>query len=160
MLNETVKIKFQRKIKFSSVKNTFSFPGSSRNIKRTLSSRTSPGRLLLKLIYWNESIQRINIIITTDEYQEQSPTIVDKFPRRQLWGGIWFQKSWYHTLAWISSRELFEYCHNLQLLFWNFSIKISLDKNLLCGKLLLVTQYLLVRMLSAMFSCKYFRYFQ
>ena len=30
---------------------------------------------------------------------------------------------------------MFGYCHNLQLLFWNFSRKISLDKNLLYGKL-------------------------
>ena len=93
--------KFQnfRGKKLSSLINTFSFPGSSRNIKKALSSRTSPGRLLLKLIYWNESIQRINIIITTDEYQEQPPTIEEKFSRRQLWGEIWFQKSWYYTLA-------------------------------------------------------------
>ena len=74
-------MKLQPKIRFSSVKNTFSFPGSSQNIKRTLSSRTSPGRLLLKLIYWNESIQRINIIITTDENQEQPPIIIEKFQR-------------------------------------------------------------------------------
>ena len=128
--------KISAKRNLGSVKNTFTFPGSSRNIKRTLSSRTSPGRLFLKLIYWNESIQQgINIIITTDEYQEPPPTIREKFPRRHLWGGIWFQKKLISHFGRISSRELLGYCHNLQHLFWNFSRKISLDKNLLYGKL-------------------------
>ena len=53
--------------------------GKSPNIKRTLSSRTSPVRLLLKLIYWNKSIESINIFITTNEYQEQSQTMIEKF---------------------------------------------------------------------------------
>ena len=44
-------------------------------------------------------------------------------------------KSWYNTLTLMFSLELFGYCHNLQLLFWNFSRKISVDKNLLYGKL-------------------------
>ena len=33
----------------------------------TLFSKSSPGRLLLKLIYWNKSMQIINIINTTNE---------------------------------------------------------------------------------------------
>ena len=44
--------KFQnfRGKKLSSLINTFSFPGSSQNIKKALSYRTSPGRLLLNPI--------------------------------------------------------------------------------------------------------------
>ena len=93
------------------------------------------GALLLKLSYWNKLIQRTNIIITTNEYQEQPLTIIKKFPKRQLWGGSVISKGWYHTLTWMFCLELFGYCHNLELLFWNFSRKISVDKNLLYRKL-------------------------
>ena len=34
-------------------------------------------------------------------------------------------------IPWIFPRYLFGQCHNLQLLFWNFSRKISMDKNIL-----------------------------
>ena len=78
---------------------------------------TYPGRLFLKIIYWNKSMQRINII--TNEYQEQPPTTIEKFPRRQLF----FHKRWYHTLTLMFSWELFGCCHNLQLLFWNLAEK-------------------------------------
>ena len=59
---------------------------TSMNIRRILFSRTSLGRLLLKLIYWNKliTIKRANIIIIANEYQEQPPKINKKFPRRQL----------------------------------------------------------------------------
>ena len=46
-----------------------------------------------------------------------------------------FKKRWYHTWTWMFCRELSGYCHNLQLLFYNFSRKISVDKNLLYVKL-------------------------
>ena len=98
-------------------------------------SITYPGRLLLKLSYWNKLIQRTNIIITTNEYQEQPLTIIEKLPKRQLWGGSVISKGWYCTLTWVFFLELFGYCHNLQFLFWNFSRKISVDKNLFYGKL-------------------------
>ena len=44
-------------------------------------------------------------------------------------------KSWYHTVTWMFSLDLFGYCPNLRFLFWNFSRKISVNKNLLYGKL-------------------------
>ena len=52
--------------------NTFNLPGGNvlPKYKEREISRTSPGRLLLKLIYWNKSIQSINITVTTNEYQE------------------------------------------------------------------------------------------
>ena len=91
LLNKTVEHAQQTKFQNISGKkslvqlvNTFSFPGICPNIKRRLFSRTYLGRLLLKLMYWNKSI---NIMITTNEYQEQPPTIIEKFPKRQLWGG-------------------------------------------------------------------------
>ena len=48
-----------------------SFPESFLNIKRILFCRTSTGRLLLKLIYWNKSktIKTVNSIITTNVYR-------------------------------------------------------------------------------------------
>ena len=112
----------------------------------------------LKLIDWNKSIEKINIIITTNEQQERPPTIKEKFPRRQLWGGILISKSWYHTLTLIFSRELLGCCHNLQLLFWNFSKKISVDK-IYCMENCL-PPCLPTRMVSPIFSCAFFRYFQ
>ena len=154
--------KFQnfRGKKLSSLINTFSFPGSSRNIKKALSSRTSPGRLLLKLIYWNESIQRINIIITTDEYQEQPPTIIEKFARRQLWGGIWFQKSWYHSLAWIFFPRVVWILSQLTASVLKLQQQNVLGQKSTVWKTALVPQYLLSGMLSTIFSCEYFRYFR
>ena len=64
--------------------NTFNLPGGNvlPKYKEREISRTSPGRLLLKLIYWNKSIQSINITVTTNEYQEQPQTMIKKFP----WG--------------------------------------------------------------------------
>ena len=56
-------------------------------------------------------------------------------------------------------------CCNLQLLFSNFSRKISVGKNLLYGKLpkylpQYLLKYLLTRMWFIIFSCDSFRYFQ
>ena len=86
LLNKTVEhaqlTKFQNisgKKSLVQLVNTFSFPGICPNIKRRLFSRTYLGRLLLKLMYWNKSI---NIMITTNEYQEQPPTIIEKFPKK------------------------------------------------------------------------------
>ena len=118
--------KLQQKKSSAQLVTTFSFPGSSPNIKRTVFSWMSPGRLLLKLIYWNKSVQRINII-TTNEYKEQPPTIIEKFPSRQLWGESVISKNTDMNI----SLRVFGYCHNLQLLFGNFSRKFSVDKTLL-----------------------------
>ena len=57
------------------------------------------------------------------------------------------------------SRELFGYCDNLQLLFLKFSRKFPVDENLL-HEAALVPQYLITRMLSIIFSCDFFHYFQ
>ena len=73
---------------------------------------------------------------------------------------MWFQKSWYHTLTWIFSGELFGYFHNLQLLFWNFSRRISMDTNLLyIWKTVLIPQYLLTRIFTIIFSNGFFHFF-
>ena len=79
--------------KFSSVSKYFNFRGSSPNIKRTLFPIACRGRLFLKLSYWNKSIQRINIIITTNECQKQTLTILEKFPRKHIWGGSVISKN-------------------------------------------------------------------
>ena len=53
----------------------------------TLFSKTSPGRLLLKLIYWNKSVQVINIIITTNEQPGTSLNNGREIPK--LWMRRW-----------------------------------------------------------------------
>ena len=60
---------------------------------------------------------------------------------------MWFQKNWYHILTLKFFWELFRYCHNFQLLFSNFSRKKDTEKNLQYGKLPLILQYLLTRIL-------------
>ena len=139
LLNKTVEHAHQTKFQNISAKkslvqlvNTFSFPGICPNIKRRLFSRTFLGRLLLKLMYWNKSI---NIMITTNKYQEQPPTIIEKFPKRQLWGGSvlskklisYFDMNVLSRTVWILS-QLTAFILKLQQ-------KISVDKNLLYGKL-------------------------
>ena len=68
-------------------------------------------------------MQRINTIIT-NECQEQPPTTIEKFPRKQLF----FQKGWYHTWTSMFFGELFGCCHNLQLLFWDLAEKYPWTK--------------------------------
>ena len=92
--------------------------------------------LLLKLIYWNKSIQRINIIITTNQYQEEPPAIIEKFPRRQLWEGSVIWKNLMSHFDMNIFPELFWYCHN-------FSRKISV-----------------VFVISIVFICEFFAIFR
>ena len=54
--------------------------------ENTFFTRTYPVRLLLKLSYWNKSMQKTYVIITTNEYHKQPPTIIEKLQRRHLWG--------------------------------------------------------------------------
>ena len=129
--------------------NTFSFPQSYSNIEQTLFSRTFPGRLLLKLIiYWNKSIQSLNIIITANEYQEWIPNIdreiLKKLAMRRKCDFKKVEIMNVDIIPWMFPRYLLGHCHNLQLLFWNFSRKIYL---LQLWKTDLIPQYLL-RMLS------------
>ena len=84
---------------------------------------TYPDRLFLKIIYWNKSMQRINIIIT-NEHQEQRLTTIQKFPRRQL---FFSKKLISHFDINILSQPV--------AFVLKLSRKISVDKNLLYGKL-------------------------
>ena len=109
-------------------------------------SRTSPGRVLLKLIYWNKSIQSINITVTTNEYQEQLQTMIKKIPigTYSYEGEVWFQKSLHQSLTWMFCRELFGYCHHLQYLF--------------CIVYVALPQYLLAGILSVTFNLYFFTF--
>ena len=113
--------------------------------------------MLLKLIYWNKSIQSINII-TTNGYQEQPPNNNREIPKKTAMRRKVISKSWYHTLTWMFSGELFGYCRKLHLLFWNFGRKISMGKNLLYGKL---PEYLNIYLLeSCLLYLGFFHFFQ
>ena len=90
LLNETVEYaeltKFQNyngKISQAQLINTFSFPGSPLNTKKTpFFSKTPPGRSLLKLIYWNKSMQITNIITTTNEQPGTNLNKDRKIPKK------------------------------------------------------------------------------
>ena len=134
--------KLQQKKSSTQLVTTFSFPGSSPNIKRTFFSWMSPGRLLLKLIYWSKSVQNKYHHLC---YKWIPGTIRDnnrEIPKQKTMRRVQFQEK----LIWIFSRELLGYCHNLQILFWNFSRKI-ISGQIYC-KTALVPQYLLTRMFT------------
>ena len=61
--------------------------------------------------------------------RNKTPTIIVNSQKENYEKEVWYLKSWYHTLTWMFSRELFWYCRNLQLLFWNFSRKIIIYHN-------------------------------
>ena len=122
-------------------------------LREYIFSRTSPGRLLLKLIYWNKLItmKRVNIIITSCEYQEQPPKINEKFPRRHLWGGSVTSKML------ISHFNLYVFPRVISILSQQLFFKLQ-QKNLQGWKFAewkstLIPQNLLSRMLSIIFSC-------
>ena len=104
-------------------------------------------------MYWNKSIQRINMI-TSNEYEKKPLTTIEKFPKGQLWGGSVFSKEL------ISHFDMKVFPRVVWILFWNFSRNISVDKNLLYGKL---SKYLSIYLLESCIlysAVNFFRYFQ
>ena len=99
-------------------------------------------------------IKRINIIITTNEYQEQPPKINEKFPRRHLWGRSVISKKL------ISHFHMNVFPRVVSTLSQQLLLKLQ-QKNLHRQKFtewktsVLIPQYLLSRMLSIIFrfSC-------
>ena len=97
----------------------------------------------VKLIYWNNSIQRINIFITTNIYQAQPLKIVEKLPRRQLQEGSVISKKL------ISHFDVNVYAGIVWILkqFKAFVLKNLIEWESAEWKPALISQYLLSRIL-------------
>ena len=125
--------KFQRQknVKLNYSSKYISLFGSSSNIKRIQFFHNPLGTLLLKLIYWNKSIQRANIIITTKWTPRTAPENNREIPNKTsmrrncdrvnitLWHEC-FPKSCLDIVTGL----------DLQILFWNLSLKTSTGESL------------------------------
>ena len=104
-------------------------------------------------------MQIINIIITTNEQPGQPSTMIEKFSRRQLWGGCAisrklisnFDLNVFSIVVWILS-QLTAFVLKLQL-------KNIHGQKSTVWKTALIPQYLLTRMLSIISSIGFFSHF-
>ena len=144
LLNKTVEhaqlTKFQnfsrKNVKLNYSSKSISFSGSSSNIKRILFFHNSLGTLPLRLIYWDKSIQRVDTIITTKWIPGTTPKIIEKFPKRQIWGRCvieWtshFDMNVFPRVVWILSQVTSLHLH---VMFWNLKWQTSMNESLLNG---------------------------
>ena len=133
LLNKTVEhaqlTKFQnfsgKNVNLNYSSKYISFSGSSSNIRRILFFHKSLGTMLLKLIYWNKSIQRVNFIITTKWIPGTTPKNNREIPKKT---NIWRKCDWVNITLW---HECFpESCLNIvtsyRLTFTDFVLKFKL----------------------------------
>ena len=105
LLNKTVEhaqlTKFQKfsgkNVNLNYSSKYISFSGSSSNIRRILFFHNSLGTMLLKLIYWNKSIQRVNFIITTKWLPGTTPENNREIPKKT---NIWRKCDWVNITLW------------------------------------------------------------
>ena len=124
--------KFQRQknVKLNYSSKYISLFGSSSNIKRIQFFHNPLGTLLLKSI--SQYREQISSLLQ-NEHQEQPLKIIGKYPTRQVWGGTvieWtshFDMNVFPRVVWILSQVT---SLDLQILFWNLSLKTSTGESL------------------------------